>query len=606
MTSSLNLDTLPFFGLLQDYPVSTKSDTKLSVSKSGSDSGDTSTESVFDFWLDTIAAAMFFAFAMFVFGVNILRTLQSSDTGWLAKTGEYILLNHHLPASDIFSFTLPDRGWTVYQWLYMLFAGALLHSGGLWLVGLSAAVMCSLVFVWMLPSQMLKQNVRLPYIFGLLALVVTPAFFWARPQLISFLLIPTFINVLERFRATGSIRKLWSLPLLMVIWVNGHSFWFIGLLIMASYLIPAIIKSDDSATKKKLGLVMAACLGAVLINPYGFGIVSYNLSFLTEPDFAGIDELQPQMITLWRENGQAWLYFIVTWVCLIIQRKHIPQSGFVLALCGTLAAFRFFRFVPVGVLLTWPFLAIALGKFSATMKEGDEFSRLFKSPALPTFALLFSALMYVYWYPVDKPTWFVHSWSNQDAVSILKKHPQLRAGLLCDAAVGCSLIVEGLDPVFIDTRFDFYGKKFCDDFVATMRAQNDWRAYMKKWNVKSICLCDKYPLNIQMKASPDWLLVFDDGLNSIWLPNTAEGRKLFETVRLTPGCEELRAMKPKVQEKVAKNLANKGVTDGQALLVRGEQGRALEEFRRAKQWQPQSEIASRYVKQLSEAGQKLQ
>lgn len=563
-------------------------------------------DAIIDKWLDSVAGLVLFVFAMFVFGVNVLRCMQSSDTGWLAKTGEYILLNHQLPATDIFSWTLPDRGWTIYQWLYMLFAGGLLHSGGLWLVGLSAAVISAIVVIWLLPAQMLRNNVRLPYIFGLLALVITPAWFWARPQLISFVLIPVYFDILERFRRAGYSRMLWSLPLLMVIWVNGHSFWFIGLLIMASYLIPAIIMAEDSATRKKLALIMTACLGAVLVNPYGFSIVTYNLSFLTEPDFATINELQPVLITKWQENIQAVLYFVISWAVLLVQRKHVPKSGFFLAVCGTLAAFRFFRYVPVGILMTWPFVAIALGKLAITVKEPDAQSRLFRSPALPAFAVVLSVLAYGYWYPIDKPTWFVHADSNQNAVKIIKQHPELRPGLLCDAAAGCSLIVEGLAPVFIDTRFDFYGKQFCEDWLNTMKARNDWRAYLKKWNVKTICLADRYALYGLLKATPDWLLVFDDDLMSIWVPNTAEGRKLMEKARLTPGCEELRAMEPKVQERVARNLAHKSVINGEAYLARGDKALALEEFRRARQWTPRSATASKYVEQLAGAEQKLQ
>lgn len=563
-------------------------------------------QSTWEQWLDRIVGLQLFAFAMFIFGVNILRSLQSSDTGWLAKTGEYILLNQRLPVDDIFSWTMPDRGWTVYQWLYMLLAGTMLHCGGLWLVGLSAAVMSAIVFVWLLPSQMLKHNVRLPYIFGLLALVVSPAWFWARPQLISFLLIPVLFALLERFRTTGYTRALWSLPLLMVIWVNGHSFWFIGLLIIASYLIPGIVKASGTAQRKKLSLLLAASFGAVLLNPYGVDIITYNCSFLTEPDFSSIDELQPQLITHWKENQQTVLYFVGAWALLIFQRKHVPKNGFLLALCGTIAAFRFFRFVPVGILLTWPFVAIALGKITLTAKEPDALSRIFRSPALPAFAVALSVLAFCYWYPVNKPTWFIHSGSNQDAVSVIKKHPELRPGMLTDAAVGCSLIVEGLAPVFIDTRFDFYGKQFCDEWLDCLRVRTDWRPYMKKWNIKSVCLANKYKLYEELKKAPDWLCVFDDDLNSIWVPDTVDGRKVYEMARLTPGCDELRALKPKVQERVAKNLSHKSMINGKAFLAIGDKTRALDEFRRAKLWTPSSAIASRYVEQLTAARQRLQ
>ena len=127
--------------------------------------------------------------------------------------------------------------WVPYQWLFELLLGSLFQTGGLWLVGLVAALFSAVVYFWILPQQMLKEHVRLPVVGALLILVMSPVWFWARPQLVSFVLIPVFINLLESFRTGGYCRKLWLLPLLMVLWCNAHSFWFIGLLVVGAYVL---------------------------------------------------------------------------------------------------------------------------------------------------------------------------------------------------------------------------------------------------------------------------------------------------------------------------------------------------------------------------------
>src|SRR5579864_2222806 len=43
--------------------------------------------------------------------------LTDSDTGWHVRTGEWILQNGRIPATDLFSFTKFGQPWFAWEWL---------------------------------------------------------------------------------------------------------------------------------------------------------------------------------------------------------------------------------------------------------------------------------------------------------------------------------------------------------------------------------------------------------------------------------------------------------------------------------------------------------
>ncbi len=461
-------------------------------------------------WIGVSSTVVMLIFCLTGFYVNIERVLQSSDTAWLIKTGQFILL-HGLPTKDPFSWTCSQQPIVIYQWLFSVAASVIYQCGGLWLVGLISAILVAFIYLCFLPASMLVQRVKPVYVFGLLSLTSTPIWFWARPQLISFLLIAAFTYLLERYRLYGFQKTMWILPLLMVLWVNVHSFWFIGLIMVALYLLPAI-------KSVKVACLLLLCFVSILANPYGAGIISYNLSFLSEPDFFGIWELQPNLLLAPQANIGILTYFILAWAAIIAGRAKVPLAGLLLAGAGTIASLMFYRFIPVAVLLTWPYVGVALSQFSAFRNEAAIKSK--RLLVLPVLAIVCACLFFVIRFPVNKPVWFTHSNSNLEVIKYLKQHPDLTKRMLCGPALGCSQILEDLGPVFIDTRFDFYGQDFCTQYNNCLQAKGNWQAYIDKWQVKSLCIENTCPLYGELLVSHFWRKKYDDGNYSIWLPLT--------------------------------------------------------------------------------------
>ncbi|MBA4027491.1 MAG: hypothetical protein C0473_04535 [Cyanobacteria bacterium DS3.002] len=545
-------------------------------------------------------AFLLFIFCLSKFGANIEHTLQCGDTAWLIKTGQYILA-HGIPATDCFSFTCPDRPIVIYQWLFTIALGALFQLGGLWLVGIAAGIVTALIYLYYLPVTMIRQGVKPIYVFGLLSLVCSPIFFWARPQLMSFLLIAVFTIVLERFRNHGYNKSLWILPPIMVLWANTHSFWFIGLAMVATYLLIELAQKQCQDRKKLLTLLFA-CIGAVLVNPYSWGLITYNLSFTTEPDFGSIRELQPILLTHPRFFIDHLLYLTLAWLAILRGHRAVPLSGLILAAVASIAALMFYRFVPVAILLTWPYMGLALSRMTIFNSKQTKVSKLATS-GFAAIAISCAVFSFLQRFPPGQPVWFTNSDTNLETTIFLKQHPTLTKNMFCDPAIGNSLIFENLSPVFIDTRFDFYGRKFCTEYNNCFNAEEGWQSYLAKWQVSSLCVDDSYQIYQALLSSPDWLLVFDDQHFSVWLPNNEAGEKKRRELVTSMGGQGLSNLALKRRQEMPEQLCRKHTLTAIFYLSTGQKQLALQEAESGLNWSKQGKLAAfleRLKKQLRE------
>src|SRR5262245_4253689 len=69
------------------------------------------------------------------------------STGWHLVTGDYVLRNGHPPTTDLISYTLPDKAWVAYQWLFDAFIAGLAKIGGLNLVAVVLSAIVGFLFV---------------------------------------------------------------------------------------------------------------------------------------------------------------------------------------------------------------------------------------------------------------------------------------------------------------------------------------------------------------------------------------------------------------------------------------------------------------------------
>ena len=259
----------------------------------------------------------FFSFPMAMAALLVVVTvftargrLSDPDLWWHLKTGELISQTHTIPRADVFSFTAAGHPWTAQEWLSELTIYGAYHLGGnsglmMWLFLFASAI----VLGGYLLCTLYSGNVKLGFLGGLITWLFATVGLAIRPHMLGFLLLLCELLILELGRKR-SARWFYLLPPLFAVWINTHSSFIFGFVVLAVVLACAFLQfewglvvSQRWPKKNIRALVIAAGLSgvALFVNPIGPHLVWYplevmftqplNLGFISEwqqPDFGSL------------------------------------------------------------------------------------------------------------------------------------------------------------------------------------------------------------------------------------------------------------------------------------------------------------------------------
>jgi hypothetical protein len=212
-----------------------------------------------------------------------LSSLTDTDVWWHLSTGLWILQNHAVPHSGLFS-QYPNLPWIASSWLYDL-----LLATAYKLLGLRALpVMLMLGKVALAVSAFLLARSRsrnFPFAV-LLAIAVQCAIpLRPLPNLCSIVCFALELAFLFQSRRAGDVRILYWLPLLFVLWVNLHIQFVYGLVALVLFLAATLVEDisrrsgstwcDSQLPLLPVGVVAAVTvfsIVATLLSPYSYRI----------------------------------------------------------------------------------------------------------------------------------------------------------------------------------------------------------------------------------------------------------------------------------------------------------------------------------------------
>ncbi|MBY0548199.1 MAG: hypothetical protein K2W95_12970 [Candidatus Obscuribacterales bacterium] len=479
-----------------------------------------------------LASAATFANCVRLFSNDCSFALKESfDTGWIIKTGEVILQNG-VPMSDIFSWTFPDRAFVAYQWLFEVAAALVFKAGGLWSVGLAACLLTGTLYFYVLPKMWLQKNIPLCIPFLFLSLVLTPHWFNARPQLVSYFLMLGFVAILEKFRLSGRPRSLWLLPLLTLFWANIHSFWCIGLLLVGVYLGVDVLcgwKTKPSTISPLLPVAMAS-VAATLATPYGSRLLSYIWTFFDGSQYLEMFEVYPSFTS---PDAIFVLGFLgAALLTMLRKRAAIPPQGWIITIGAIVAALAVRRYQSVAVLLVWPYLGMALQCvdwsqwYSKMEASKSALLNTFASPGqmklgtnifLFAIALLVSAGCWCAKHPTERDARNVYLEESADLLQLAGHYLKKGDRLFNDATTGDWLVLLNQGPVYLDTRYDMYPKQFCHNSFACAYGAPGALEHIQKSGITHIVIRDDFtPIGKLLQSSKEWTLIADNGHLSMW------------------------------------------------------------------------------------------
>src|SRR5882672_8278253 len=220
------------------------------------------------------------------------RPLADADIGWHIRTGEQILATHSVPRVDSFSSTMQGQPWIAWEWLYDALLGVVYGSMGLngvvWLAALLMATTFAILF-----GQLLARGTGLPVATALWLLVLgaSSIHVFARPHIVSWLFTLLWFVALERWeQGSAPSWPRWFFPVSMLLWVNLHGGWLLGMALLATYAIAAFVESlrgSDEIARIRSALRGRAMLWsffasavATVANPYGLRLHEHIYRYL--------------------------------------------------------------------------------------------------------------------------------------------------------------------------------------------------------------------------------------------------------------------------------------------------------------------------------------
>jgi hypothetical protein len=299
--------------------------------------------------------------------VLLISPWRLVDTDALANlaTGRHIVEQQHVPSSDPFTFSDPDRPWSNPEWLgQVLWFGAHSLAGE---AGVVALKLFLLVAGWLLIWRWAIGLGAPPiWIASLLVICFSFAYlrFVARAEVHLYWLVGAYGLILQsswRFPR----RIFWLLPLALL-WANLHSSFVIGWLILGCAVVGYRFQEESGERKRFLrGLLVVMALHpfVALINPHGSLVYEQLYSHL-----AGAS-IYREMVIEWRSSlASSNLSFFLYGLTLLgvasflakENRRRVYEGC--LFLVGLSCAYVSQRFVPLALMLCLPVLAANMAR----------------------------------------------------------------------------------------------------------------------------------------------------------------------------------------------------------------------------------------------------
>jgi hypothetical protein len=467
------------------------------------------------------------------------RATVDPDLWWHLATGRTIVETRSIPRQDVFSYTVPDHEWVTHEWLAQVMLYGIYRVGGLpaLLLATSAIVTISFALVYV-------QCAGRPHlaVFCVLLGALASAVTWGpRPQMLTMGLAATCALLLNRYRA-GRRWVLWLYPALIALWVNLHSGFLVGLVLLglvlageaAAHLLDR--RAPETLTLRQirgLALALGASTLAALLNPNGLRILTYPLETLGSgamqryiQEWASPDFHRPEYwpLALLFLGGAASL-------ALSARRRSLTDVGLFYALA--LAALHAARHIPLYAVVATPIVTRYLVSSPPLTPPRLPGGRRHSLPRLcggglgwgpPWLILLnWTLVLFLVLGAGARVAWVLRD--NQDieaehypvaALAYLEANGLSGQRMYNSYNWGGYLLWRGY-PVFIDGRADVYGDAFMDEYVLAYQLRGDWRRPLERYGVGLILIESGASLEALLEESDEWTRVYRDELAVVFV-----------------------------------------------------------------------------------------
>jgi hypothetical protein len=467
------------------------------------------------------------------FGVALaLRrlALMDPDTGWHIAAGDLIRAKG-VPTENPWTFAADDAHWYNISWLYDIGLSRLHQAGGLDAVVVATALIYALA-VGLVAAIAMRSSKSAIATFVATAIVANTllAGALARPQLLSFILVPAFYALLRY----GGRKGLFALPLLAAFWANAHGGFLAGFVIIGAFAFEALFV--DRRRFLEISAAGLACCAAILANPYGWSVIEATQLTMNSALKDHIMEWRPTDLAI---GGANWILVIAAVGASAFFEKSIPLADRLLAAFWLIIGVSSARMIHIAALLSAPYLAQAIAlrlraaPFAAVLAARDQVyaTDLARPAARGAFALISALFIVAAFAPaaqrsMSEPGKAFAEIPDEDApeaaLDYLDAHHR-DARIFADYGYGGYILYRdgGGRKVFLDGRADTaYPRAVIEDAIKIghwdikMRpdeeSRAEWRRLVDRYQIDGFLTRNGGQLAGELELDTDWRRVFRD------------------------------------------------------------------------------------------------
>ena len=480
--------------------------------------------------------------------LTFYTVISDSDYFFHLAAGEYILSHLSLPHVDPFSYTMAGQPWVMHEWLFEVIIYRVHETlGTLGVAAFTSAMASTTIFI--LVRSCRTRHLAAELVAALVITILVFAFFVPRPHIFSYLFLALFIHGIVRLQHDGYPSTLKWFPAIMIIWVNTHGGYIVGIVTLTLALGSELIlrlqhgtRHSEDTRLKAIAFTLLTTTLASTINPY----------FITHLLFPFQLMGQEAVLTVYEWNRpdfnrpvlQLYLLFYLIFAVTCIATATRPRPADLITPFAFIAlGLSAVRHLPLAVIAVAPYLLQRLSPLpdsnppdTTRVPDGGQ-------PGLsPLVERGLNAL-------VIGTTLFVltshYSARHQDDAQALNRHLPVRASdFIVEAGLRGNMfnpyqsggyLIYKLYPahkVFIDIRADMYGEAIMRDYLTIRNAEAGWERLLEGYAVNYILCKGDEPLRGALEEANDFILIYDDHDFSVFIRNTEANRDVTERYRI--------------------------------------------------------------------------
>ena len=450
--------------------------------------------------------------------------------------GKEIWILKAVPSTDMYSYTAFGGEWINHEWLAEVFMWLLFStfgSPGL-LVGKMIIGLITVSAISIISYNRKTHYIIYGIVFVISVFIMSPGFM-TRPQLATFIFTSLFFLVIH-FYLEKRINHLWTLPIIMILWVNSHGGFIIGAGILAIVAVleylNCIVNRKNSNHLRSLILWVFITEACILINPYGIDLLVFLYKTLT----------LSRSISEWEAVSLFDLSYIrlkIFSICVIlsffINRKQNRYWEIGIIIIAMLFAYLNQRHTPVFAILAAPFIAEKLSVSMEKLRLNKKVISLFSLAVLITAIALI--IGYQLFATIDK-----HIKAEFNIIVDPNVYPVRAIQFIKVNSIKGNLMVPfdwgeyaiwKLYPdnkVSIDGRFDtIYQADIINDHFNGAKSEEGWHSLLNKYPTH-IILARRNQFSQRMinDLSDDWIYIYSDKISVIFLKNGEPLKEVIE------------------------------------------------------------------------------